>query len=109
MNKYNLLKDEKLIADGSSVTAANGLQTDYYDVVAGENSVIITDMIGANISLLFREGEPYEKVTGTPAALEFTHDDITGEIVFYSGLTFNSGEKLTIFTPPPAGQLQQNP
>ena len=96
MNKYNLLKDEKLIADGSSVTAANGLQTGYYDVVAGENSVIITDMIGATISLLFREGEPYKKVTGTPATLEFTHNITTGEIVFYSGLTFNSGETLQI-------------
>ena len=96
MNKYNLLKDEKLIADGSSVTAANGLQTGYYDVVAGESSVIITEMIGANISLLFREGEPYEKVTGTPGAKEFTHNSTTGELVFYSGMTFNSGERLII-------------
>jgi hypothetical protein len=96
MNKYNLLKDEKLIADGSSVTTANGLQTDYFDVVAGENSVTIPGMIGANISLLFREGEPYELVTGTPGAKEFTHNSTTGELVFYSGMTFNSGERLII-------------
>ena len=109
MNKYNLLKDEKLIADGGSVTAENGLQTDYFDVVAGENSVTIPEMIDVTISLLFREGEPYEKVTGTPGAKEFTHNSTTGELVFYSGMTFNSGERLTIVYTTTGGATSTEP
>jgi len=109
MNTYNLLKDEKLIADGGSVTAENGLQTGYYDVVAGENSVTIPGMIGAIISLLFREGEPYEKVTGTPATKQFTHDDTTGELVFYSGMSFNDGEQLIIVYTTTGGATSTEP
>jgi len=109
MNTYNLLRDEKLIADGGSVTAENGLQTGYFDVVAGESSVIITEMIGANISLLFREGEPYEKVTGTPETKQFTHDDTTGELVFYSGMSFNEGEQLIIVYTTTGGATSTEP
>lgn len=94
--KYNLIYDIRVVEDGSGSSSGIGLNSDHFQTTAGDTSITITSLIGATITALFREGVPYEAVTGTPGNREFTFNSTTGLVTFGSSYPFGADEKLFV-------------
>lgn len=94
--KFNQIYDIYIVEDGSGSSSTYGLNSSFFGVTAGATSVTISSLIGGVITALFREGVPYELVTGTPGNREYNFNSTTGVVTFGSSYPFDSGERLFV-------------
>jgi hypothetical protein len=87
-----------VIAPAVSSTVANVLEPVYYLATGSEgNTLTRSDLIDANIWLVFRDGMPVVKVASSPAVGQFSFDKTTGTITF-GGDALSSGQVIVYST-----------
>lgn len=93
---YNLLIDWQIVDEGSASNESFGLTSEFFDTTDGSNTETISQLIGCTIKGLWRESDPYERVSSNPVGKEYTFDASNGLLTFDPDLDFNPGEKLFI-------------
>jgi uncharacterized phiE125 gp8 family phage protein len=93
---YNLLIDWNVVDDGSAANETFGLQSAFYDTTPDSYTETISALIGVTIKALFRESDPYERVSSNPSGKEYAFNAATGVLTFDPNITFNPNEKLFI-------------
>lgn len=93
---YNLLIDWQVVDEGSASNESFGLTSEFFETTDGTNTETISQLIGCTIKGLWRESDPYERVSSNPVGKEYTFDASNGLLTFDPDLDFNPGEKLFI-------------
>ena len=93
---YNLLIDWQVVDEGSASNESFGITSEFFDTTDGSNTETISQLIGCTIKGLWRESDPYERVSSSPVGKEYTFNAATGLLTFDPDLDFNPGEKLFI-------------
>lgn len=93
---YNLLIDWQVVDEGSASNESFGITSEFFETTDGTNTETINQLIGCTIKGLWRESDPYEKVSSSPVGKEYTFDAATGLLTFDPDLEFNPDEKLFI-------------
>lgn len=93
---YNLLIDWNVVEDGSAANETFGLQSEFFETTPNSYTETIAALIGVDIKALFRESDPYERVSSNPSGKEYAFNASTGVLTFDPNITFNPNEKLFI-------------